>query len=141
MKKTIALCMIAAVLFACKKKEDPTPEPEPVVPPKVVSAKVNGSDKSCSNACYSSSNSAGLRGLYLYLAGYDESIYFSCDALPAKGPHNLVKFGEPFVMYIKNNVYYRAVNGSINISAIDTSANGVIKKMVASFSFQTDTNS
>jgi hypothetical protein len=36
-------------------------------------------------------------------------------------------------------IYYRATNGAIIISSIDTSSGGVINKLAATFSFQTDT--
>lgn len=131
-----------ALINACKKKEnkEEAPEPAPVAVSNLISVKVNGSEKKC-NSCYSGSKSGGIRGSYFYLSGFDEQIYFSCTALPAVGNHALVKYGNPYLMYIRNNIYYRATNGTMNITAIDTSSGGVINKLTATFNFQTDTTS
>jgi hypothetical protein len=139
MKKTVLL-LIALVFFNGCKKEKVT-EPEPISPLPVtylISVKVDGVEKRC-NSCYSGSQSGGLRGSYFYLAGFDEQIYFSCSTLPAIGTHTLVKYGKPYLLYSKNNTYYRATTGTINISAIDTSAGGVVNKLTAIFNFRTDT--
>ncbi|MES2680422.1 MAG: hypothetical protein V4635_11075 [Bacteroidota bacterium] len=139
MKKILILTMIVAITVSCKKKKDEEPEvPAPVV--YTISVKVDGTEKHC-NSCYSGSNSSGLRGSYFYLSGFDEEIYMGCSALPAVGQHNLVKYGNPSLIYIKDNVYFRAVNGTLNITAIDTSQGGVINKLTATFNFKTDTAS
>lgn len=130
--------MMVAVISACKKKETKEETPAPVPVTNQISVKVSGVEKKC-NSCYSGSKSGGIRGSYFYLSGFDEQIYFSCTTLPAKGTHTLVKYGNPYLMYIKNNTYYRATNGTINISAIDTSGGGVVNKLTATFNFQTDT--
>lgn len=128
-------------LFSCKKKKEPAPEPTPPqTPVYTISLKVDGVQKQC-NSCYSGYKSASTRGSYFYLSGNDEKIYFSVDTVPAIGTYTLVKYGEPYLMYIKNNTYYHAVSGSINITGIDTSQNGVINKITASFNFKTDTTS
>jgi hypothetical protein len=139
MKKIIFAAMIIFVVYACKKKADPvTPEPTPVV--YQISVKIDGVEKKCTS-CYSGSMSGGLRGSYFYLDGFNEQIYVSCGKLPAPGTYQLVKYGNPYLMYSKNNANRPAAAGSINITSIDTSAKGVINNLVASFSFKTDTNS
>lgn len=133
---------MGALTAACKKKKDTeeTPAPTPTAPVKAISVKVNGTEKSC-NGRYSGSKSGGSRSSYFYLDGFNEQMYFGCGALPAATTYTLVKYGEPSLIYIKNNTYYRAVNGTITITGIDTSGSGVINKLSATFSFQTDTTS
>ncbi len=138
------MTLIAITLFAtaCKKdkKEDPKPEPLPGVPSYLISVKVNGTEKHC-NSCYSGYESGGIRGSYFYLDGFNEQIYFSCTTLPSVGTHTLVKYGNPYLMYSKNNTYYRATVGTMTITAIDTSDGGVVNKLKADFEFKTDTTS
>lgn len=140
MKKiAIVLCAAALSITSCKKKEEaPTPTPTPAPVTYLISVKVDGTEKKC-NSCYSGSKSGGIRSSYFYLDGFNEQIYFSCDTFPSLGAHTLVKYGEPYLVYIKDNTYYRATNGTMNITAIDTSANGVVNKLTATFKFQTDT--
>lgn len=141
MKNKIVLLFLATVFVsACnKKKDDPEPTPSPT-PSYLISVKVNGAERKC-NSCYSGSQSGGIRGSYFNLAGIGEQIYFSCTNLPAVGTHSLVKYGKPYLMYIKDNTYYRATVGTMNISAIDTSSGGVVNKLTATFNFKTDTTS
>lgn len=140
MKKLIALCMIAALFAACKKKKEADPEPPAPTPlPPSISVKIDGVEKQC-NACYSGSKSGSLRSSYFYLSGFNEQIYISYPStLPAAGSHNLVKFQYPMIIYIKDNTYYRAVSGTFNITSIDTSGSGVVNKLAATFNFKTDT--
>jgi hypothetical protein len=134
------ILIIALLAGACKKtKEAEVMEPTP--PAKTISVKVDGTLKECSSACYSGSTSGGLRGLYFYFAGFDEYIYFSCTNLPALGTYTLVKYKDPYLMYSKTNSNRPATSGVINITAIDTSSNGVLNKLAATFSFKTDTSS
>lgn len=142
MKKTIFILTTIVLLSAGCKKDEKTPvvpEPQPI--PKIISLKVNAEEKSCTNLCYSGSTSGGLRGLYLYISGTNEYLYFSCTNLPAPGTYTLVKYGKPFLMYSKDNVNRPAASGNINITAIDTSVKGVLNKLSATFSFKTDTSS
>ncbi len=131
--------MIVVMATTCKKKKDEEPEvPAPVA--YTISVKIDGTEKHC-NSCYSGSESGGLRGSYFYLSGFDEQVYLGCAALPTLGTHNLVKYGNPNLVYIKDNAQFHAASGTINITAIDTSQEGVINKLTATFSFKTDTNS
>jgi len=132
--------MVFVIITACKKKKE-SQAPTPIPVSSVVSLKIDGVEKKCSNACYSGSTSGGLRGAYFYLAGFDEFLYFSCTTLPAPGTYTLVKYKNPFLTYSKNNVYRPASTGVLNVTSIDTSANGVINSLVATFSFKTDTSS
>lgn len=132
---------IVCVLFAvsCKKKKEPTPEPPaPQTIVYSISLKVDGTQKQC-NSCYSASKSGNSRSSNFYLSGSSERIYFGCSAVPATGTYTLVKYGEPSLIYIKDNTYYRATNGILNITGIDTSQNGVVNKITATFNFKTDT--
>ncbi len=141
MKKIVFAILIIFAMNACKKKKDADPvteAPAPVV--YQVSVKVDGVEKKCTS-CYSGSSSGGIRGVYFYLDGFNEQIYFSCAKLPAPGSYQLVKYGNPYLMYSKNNSNRPAALGSINITRIDTTAKGVINNLVASFSFKTDTSS
>ena len=140
----VFVALAALILTACKKEKaaepTPTPEPEPPVLPASISVKVNGVEKKCS-ACYSGSSSGGSRSSYFYLDGFNEQIYLGGFTFPKPGTYSLVKNKEPFLLYIKNNVYYRPVSGTLNITVIDTSAKGVVNKLVGSFNFLTDTTS
>jgi hypothetical protein len=139
MNKILALFMVVAVAASCKKSDNnETEAPAPVV--YTFSVRVDGTVKNC-NSCYSGSNSSGLRGSYFYLSGFDEQVYLGCATLPTLGTHNLVKYGNPNLVYIKDNTQFHAASGSINITAIDTSQGGVINKLTATFNFKTDTNS
>ncbi len=141
MKKTLIVFGILVLAAACKKKKsdpEPLPPSTPVAP--LISVKIDGTQKQC-NSCYSGSYSGGMRGSYFYLDGFNEEIYFSCNALPAIGTYTLSKYGEPLMIYIKNNSYRPASTGTLNIASIDTSKTGVINKLVATFSFKTDTSS
>lgn len=143
MKKSLSLLTLALfMLVACKKKdkakETEVPEPTPVE--KTFSLNVDGVEKSCNSACYSASTSGGNRGAYFYINGFDEYIYFSCEALPAPGTYTLVKYKNPYLMYSKSNSNRPASSGVITITAIDTSAKGVINNLRATFSFKTDTS-
>lgn len=141
MKQLILIACALLIAVACKKKKDDDPEPEtPATPVYQISIKIDGAEKHC-NSCYSGSKSGGIRGSYFYLDGFNEQLYFSCTTLPAVGTHTLLKYGNPYLMYSKNNVYYRASVGTMTITAIDTSAAGVVNKLHASFAFQTDTSS
>lgn len=142
MKKIILFLTTIVVLnVGCKKEEKApdVPEPQPIV--KIISLKINAEEKSCTNTCFSASTSGGLRGLSLYLSGINEYLYFSCTNLPAPGTYTLVKYGKPFLMYSKDNANRPAASGTINITAIDTTAHGVLNKLSATFSFKTDTSS
>lgn len=132
--------LATSMVVSCKKKKDPDPAPTPEPPPKIISVKADGVEKSCTSACYSGSKSGNIRGTYFYLNGPDESIYLSCVTLPGTGTTTLAKNKDPLLIYIKNNVYYKAVSGSLNVTAIDTSAKGVINRLEATFNFRTDTS-
>jgi len=137
--KKIIFITCAVFLFSCKKKKEAAvepPAPQPVV--YSISLKVDGSQKQC-NSCYSASKSGNSRSSNFYLSGSSERIYFGCSAVPAIGTYTLVKYGEPSLIYIKDNTYYRATNGILNITRIDTSQNGVINNIGATFHFNTDT--
>src|SRR5262245_43324453 len=125
MKTQIATCCLL-LLLSCKKKEEPAPTPTPApTPAKIIAVKVNGAEKSCSTGrCWSSNESGGIGGIYFYLAGFDEEIYLGYFNLPTVGTYSLVNNGQPNLQYIKNNINYRAVNGSIHITQIDTSSSG-----------------
>lgn len=137
MKKLFVTLLALTLVTACKKKDDKEPEPAPAPPPSIF-VKVDGVEKQCSG-CYSGSKSGGMGSSYFYLSGFNEQIYISHIAKPTTGTYNLVKFQDPMLIYIKDNVYYRAVSGTFNITSIDTSKNGVVNKMVGTFNFKTDT--
>jgi len=138
--KTFATIFILALLLVtCKKKEEaaasPTPSPAPA---KVqLKVKINGADYSC-NTCFSSYLSGGLYGVNFAIGNSGDRFVFNFNALPAVGNYSLIKFGDPSFNYQKNNTYYRG-RGSLSITAIDTSSNGSINKLAASFSCTTDT--
>lgn len=142
MKKLTMLCMIAVLLTACKKKDEPTPDPEPEpvpTPSYVVSVKVDGVEKHCSSNCYSGLHSGGFRTTTLDLNASSEQIIIDWDNIPATGQHILTKYGEPSVTYQKSSSFYSARTGTMNITSLDTAANGAVTKLVATFSFRTDT--
>ncbi len=137
--KKITFIICIALLASCKKKKETVaepPAPQPVV--YTISLKVDGAQKQC-NSCYSASKSGNSRSSNFYLSGSSERIYFGCSAVPAIGTYTLVKYGEPSLIYIKDNTYYRATNGILNITRIDTSQYGVINNIGATFHFNTDT--
>lgn len=138
--KFISIFVLALLLLACKKKEEaaasPTPSPAPV---KVqLKVKIDGTDYSC-NTCFSSYLSGGgLYGVNFAIGSSGDRFVFNFNALPATGNYSLIKFGDPSFNYQKNNTYYRG-RGTLTITAIDTSSNGSINKLAASFSCTTDT--
>jgi hypothetical protein len=139
MKKSLILLLVI-IAFGCKKKEpEPAPAPTPAsAPPPSFSVKINGTVFSCSG-CSSSYKSGGMYGVNFYVPNSQDRFLFSFSSYPKIGNKAFVKYGNPSFVYQKDNVYYRAVNGSVNISAIDTSSNGSINKFVCTFSCGTDT--
>jgi hypothetical protein len=136
MKKTILLTLIVAAQFACKKdkkEEDPAPVPTPAPQ---FSVKINGSDFSC-NSCGSTYYSGGLWGA-TFGTSASENFLVNFSSTPKVGTYTLIKQGNPSMTYAKNNVYYHLANGTLNITAMDTSSNHSIRKLVATFSGVTD---
>lgn len=136
--KKLLLLFIALMFFACKK-EKPEPEPTPTpAPAPAISVKINGTAFSCSG-CTSSYKSGGMHGVNFHIPNTQDRLLFSFNDFPGTGNFTLVKNGDPSIIYQKNNVYYKAVNGSLNITGIDTSANGTITKLICTFNCNTDT--
>lgn len=137
MKNTVLA--VFALLFAigCKKekKSEPTENTAPAAADYMATVKVNGSARQ--SVSYSSNQS----GTYINLDGNNEQLFFSYNQFTPPGTYALVKYGNPYLLYIKNNTYYRATTGSITITAIDTSAKGLLNKLSGSFEFKTDTTS
>jgi hypothetical protein len=138
--KIFIAAAFALVLVTCKK-EKPAPEPEPTPAPTPtfqISVKINGTLFTC-NTCVSSYKSGGLYGVNFNTSQSVDRLLFSFDKFPKPGDYPFKKFVNPSFIYQKNNVYYRAVNGTMKVTSADTSANGVINKLSCTFNCQTDT--
>jgi hypothetical protein len=136
MKKVTLLALIF-LTFSCKKETPPEPEPTPAPTPQVA-VKISGAPFSCSG-CISAYKSGGMYGVNVHMSNGIDRLLFSFSTYPKTGNYNFVAYGNPSFIYQKDNVYYRAVNGSINITGVDTSANGVINKLICTFQCNTDT--
>lgn len=141
--KALSIISIAFALFfsfACKKKKDTT-EPDAQTPQIVVpeiSVKVDGTTFSCTT-CSSTYLSGGLRGVTFATSSTSDQIQFRFSTMPSVGTYTLVKQGNPAMTYVKNFTYYHAVIGNLIITSVDTSANGSINKLIATFQSKTDT--
>lgn len=137
--QVVVLFSLCLLLTSCKKEEEAAPSPAPSPTPAKVQLKVkiNGSEYTC-NTCYSSYLSGGLYGVNFAIGTNGDRFIFNFNAFPPPGTYSLIKFGDPSFNYQKNNTYFRG-RGSLTITNIDTSANGSINKLAASFSCTTDT--
>lgn len=135
MKKVIFILSSVLLLTACKDKKKTDPEPTPVV--NQISVKINGTAFSCSSCgnTYSSGNMSGVN----FAEGTTNRFIFSVTGFLAPGTYSLVPFGNPSFSYEKDGKYYRG-RGTLNLTSIDTSANGNIKKFIGSFNCITDTS-
>lgn len=142
MKIKYPVILLLALLFlTCKKKEEPAPSPTSTATPTPaivqLKVKINGNEFTC-NSCFSSYLSGGLYGVNFGIGTGGDRFIFNFNAFPLPGTYTLIKFGNPSYNYQKNNTYFRG-RGSLSITSIDTSSNGSINKLAATFSCTTDT--
>jgi len=139
MKKFAIALFASSLLFAAchKKKETTGADPLPATKP-FLKVKINGNDYSC-NGCFSSYHSGNIHGVNFSVGQNGDRFVINITGQPSSGLFSLVKFGNPSFNYQKNNTYFRG-SGELNITAIDTSANGVINKLIATFHCKTDTS-
>lgn len=125
MKKVIFILSSVLLLSACKDKKKTDPEPTPVV--NQISVKINGTAFNCSSCgnTYSSGNMSGVN----FAEGTTNRFIFSISGFLAPGTYSLVPFGNPSFSYEKDGKYYRG-RGTLNLTSIDTSANGNIKSLL-----------
>ena len=135
--------MLVLFVAACKKKKSDIDETIQIPPPSAAttefSVKTDGTEFSCSN-CFSSFLSGGMRGVYFGGKTSGEDVFqFRFNVMPSVGTCNLIFGSDPAMTYVKNNTYYYITAGTLNITAVDTSTNGSIKKLIGTFSGKTDT--
>ena len=135
-----SILFLVAVFYSCKKKKDvATPAPVTVSKPQM-SCKLNGVDNSC-NGCFSSYYSSSLGGVNFGLGGNSlDRFLIGYSKLPVPGTYTLVKYGDPYFVYQKDNYYYRG-SGILTITKMDSSANRTIRSLAGTFSCSTDTSS
>jgi hypothetical protein len=143
MKKVAYILLLVLFVAACKKKKSDTDEmiqtPPPSSAPTEFSVKTDGTEFSCSN-CFSSFLSGGLRGVYFGGKTSGEDLFqFRFNVMPGVGIYTIIFGGNPAMTYVKNNTYYHITSGTLNITAVDTTTNGSIKKLIGTFSGKTDT--
>lgn len=138
MKTFIRLFCITMLFLSCKKEKTDTSSATTTVPAKPqLYCKMNGVETSC-NSCFSSYYSGGMGGVNFGLGGnsFDRLILGYTKSL-AVGTYTVMKYGDPYLVYQKDNVYYRG-RGILTITAVDTSSNRTVKQLVATFSCNTD---
>lgn len=122
------------LVTACKdKKKD---DPQPATTSYQVSVKINGTAFNCTNCgnTYSSGNMSGVN----FAEGTSNRFIFSITGFLPPGTYPLVPFGNPSFSYEKDGRYYRGT-GTLNLTSVDTSANGNLKKFIGTFNCFTDT--
>lgn len=136
----LSILFFVAVFYSCKKKKDvATPAPVTVSKPQM-SCKLNGVDNSC-NGCFSSYYSSSLGGVNFGLGGNSlDRFLIGYSKLPVPGTYTLVKYGDPYFVYQKDNYYYRG-RGILTITKMDSSANRTIRSLAGTFSCSTDSSS
>jgi hypothetical protein len=138
MKKTLLLCMMVSLFVACRDKKKPLPEPDPGPPVEFksqVKVKINGQDFNC-DFCGSTYYSGGSYGVN-FKEG-DGRFIFSFEEFPGTGSHEIVPQGKVTFLYEKDGLYYRG-RGLLNLTTIDTSSTGSIRKLKGTFDCKTDT--
>ncbi|MDI1354365.1 MAG: hypothetical protein PSX36_05585 [bacterium] len=142
MRTFFVILLQSVLLFSCAKKKSNGSDPAAQIPQQTapeIFVKVDGNTFSC-NICSSTYLSGGLRGVTFATSSSSDQILLRFSTLPVTGTYSLVKQGNPAVTYVKNFTYYHAVMGSLTITAIDTSANGSINQLSATFQCKTDTS-
>jgi hypothetical protein len=137
--RNLLIVLFAVAVFGCRKtsNEPPSTEPPPE-PVNSITVKINGTAFACSG-CVSSYKSGGMHGINFNIPNTADRLLFTFSSYPAPGTYNFVKYGNPAFVYQKNNVYYRAVNGGMTLTSVDTSSNGSINKLYCTFNCNTDT--
>lgn len=143
--KTISFILLIFIFFSCAKDKEPTPtnnstnNSTPVPLPKLV-LKISGLNFNyTSSYTWKINGSPSTRALVFNNSTTNEEVQFRFSTLPFAGTYTFVKNGSPSIAYIKNGFFYASTLGNLNITAIDTFANGTIHKMVGTFDCRTDT--
>lgn len=148
MKRAIVTLIILACLFSCQKKKKSEEEPAPTttgttpVDDPMISVKINDTiNYSCpALSCVSAYKSGGLRGISIGSQASKTHVFnFSFSSMPAPGSYVLDGSGSAVLQYVNNNTYYPVKTGNLNITSIDTTVNGVINHLRATFWAKTDT--
>lgn len=144
MKNTLTILLLTMMLVSCKKeKKEPEPKP-PVTPPaKEIVFKIDGVEKGCSS-CASSFVGLGIPVMNFNFPDSDDLLVINFYRKPAPGTYPLKKnvntSSDEINLWLEiNGQSYTAATGSLAITTCDTTSEGVIKRLVAGFSFSTDT--
>ncbi len=123
-------------LFVTACKDDKKDDPQPATTNYQVSVKINGTAFNCTNCgnTYSSGDMSGVN----FAEGTSNRFIFSITGFLPPGTYPLVPFGNPSFSYEKDGRYYRGT-GTLNLTSVDTSANGNLKKFIGTFNCITDT--
>ena len=140
MKKIIFVALLSVLLYACKKEDTKIPEPNQE-PTDHLTAKVNGADFNAdTHGCLSSVLPSGIEFYYQGTAN-------NVSGKPAINLSGRIKKGTfPFgkglfvntASYTIDNVRSAAINGSITVTEIDSTAKS-LSYLKATFEFDTDT--
>lgn len=141
LKTNLFILFTICLFWSCKKnKNTPTTNTPVSVSKPQMSCKINGVENSC-NSCFSSYYSSSLGGVNFGLGGNSQDRFlFGYSKLPVPGTYTLVKYGDPYFVYQKDNYYFRG-RGILTITKMDSSANRTIRSLVATFSCTTDSSS
>lgn len=148
MKRAIAIVVILACFVSCRKKDKTEEEPPvtttgtPQIDDPMIAVKINDSiNYTCpSLSCVSAYKSGGLRGISIGNQSSKAQLFnFTFSSMPEAGVYTLDGSDIVVLQYVNNNTYYNVKAGSINITAVDTTVNGVLDRFRATFTAKTDT--
>ncbi len=144
MKKFLTILLLTVVIISCKKeKKEPAQEPPPAPPVKEIVLKIDGVESSCTS-CASSFVGLGTPVMNFNFPDSDDLIVVNFYLKPGPGTYPLKRndytYKDQITLWVeKGGQAYTAVTGTINITKSDTTSKGAIKRLVAGFSFITDT--
>ncbi|MCE3259913.1 MAG: hypothetical protein K0S12_1554 [Bacteroidetes bacterium] len=139
--------LIAITSSSCKKKapeevpeEEVIPPPPPYVPPKSMSAKVNGQNWNMRAGCWETNKISPQN--YFYFSGYTAPTHPSSGILlgvPCDTGVFLIN-SVAFAQYKSlDGIFYTAKTGTVQVLQLDTAGTTTYNYFKAKFSFSTDT--
>ncbi len=146
MKRLLTILLLAVSITYCKKeKDEPAKNPPPPPPPPVkeIVFKIDGEETGCSS-CASAFVALGAPIMNFNFPNSDDLVVVNFYLKPDPGTYPLKRnnstYKDQITLWIdKDGKVYSAVAGSINITSSATESNGNIKRLVAGFSFVSDT--
>ena len=144
MKRILAILLLTVLIISCKKeKEEPEQKPPPPPPVKEIVLKIDGVEFSCSS-CASSFVALSSPIMNFNFPNSDDLIVMNFYLKPSPGTYPLKRnnytYKDQITLWMdKGGQTYTAVSGTINITRADTASDGTITRLVAGFSFISDT--